>query len=101
MGNSEATSLSWEPLTNIPLSIKPAISIARSLPHYRPTFAVNPTQECYAMALNATLQHHGWLVQKLIGGQIFVSEGITAGTGLMMNQTSCQVRERCCIRLSG
>jgi hypothetical protein len=53
---------------------------------YRPyNLLLNPTQEGYAMALiaNTATPWMDW-VQKRIGGQIFVSEGITAGTGLMM-----------------
>ncbi len=85
-GNSEATSLSWGTATNIPLSINATIALLAADHIYRPyNLLLNPTQEGYAMALiaNTATPWMDW-VQKRIGGQIFVSEGITAGTGLMM-----------------
>lgn len=85
-GNSEGTSYSWATATNIPLSINAAIALLAADHIYRPyNLLVNPTQEGYLMALiaNTATPWMDWVLKR-IGGQIFVSEGITSGTGVMM-----------------
>lgn len=85
-GNSEASSYNWSTATNIPLSINAAITLFQTDKIYGPyNLFINPTEEGEAMQLiaNTAVPWMDWILKR-IGGQVIVSDVITAGTGLML-----------------
>jgi uncharacterized linocin/CFP29 family protein len=85
-GNSEASALHWSTATNIPLSIK-ATKILLAADHmYKPyNLLINPQEDesLDAFVANTAIRWREKVLDS-IGGEIFVSEAIAVGTGLMM-----------------
>lgn len=84
-GNSEDTDLGWGTVANIITSINDTIALLAADHIYKPyNLMISPTEEGAASQLIGTgpSTYLDW-VQKRIGGQIFVSEAMTAGLGLM------------------
>lgn len=85
-GNSEASSLDWTTAANIATSIQAAMALLIAdniqLPY---NLILNPTQ--YADTLeniaNTAVSYRQW-IEQLIGGSIYVTPAISAGTGIMM-----------------
>jgi uncharacterized linocin/CFP29 family protein len=84
--NSEATSLDWTTVANIITSINNAIALMVADHMYRPyNLLINATQEADLSQLvgSGPSAYRNWVEQR-IGGAIYTSEGITAGTGLLL-----------------
>lgn len=85
-GNSEATSLDWTTAANIATSIQNAVTLLIADNIQGPyNLVVNPTQ--YADTIeniaNTAVTYKQW-VEQTIGGSIFVTPALTAGTGILM-----------------
>jgi uncharacterized linocin/CFP29 family protein len=90
--NSDSTNADWATPATILTSINTAIGLLTDDHIYRPyNLLVNPEQESQmSVILSGATTYADW-VKGRIGGQIFVSEGITLGTALLMkaNPVGC------------
>jgi uncharacterized linocin/CFP29 family protein len=97
-GNSDAGSTNWDTATNIPTSINATIALLQADHIYKPyNLAINPTQEGSLQQLiaNTAVPWSMW-VKERIGGNIFVSEAITEGTGMMLKANPVGLYEYVC-----
>ena len=84
-GNSDATNYDWATPTDIITSINAAMALMATDHVYRPyNLLIPPEQDGYLAVLvnDGPSTYYDW-VKKRIGGDIFVSEGMTTGTGLL------------------
>jgi uncharacterized linocin/CFP29 family protein len=85
-GNSESTNLGWGTAANIITSINNTIALLGTDHIYKPyNLVISPAEEGAASVLigSGPSTYLDWILKR-IGGQIFVSEAMTAGLGLMM-----------------
>jgi len=84
-GNSEATSLDWGTAANIATSINNTIALLMTDNIFPPyNLCVNPTQynEAAVFVANTAVPYLTWIKER-IGGDIYPTATITAGTGMM------------------
>ncbi len=85
-GNSEATALDYGTATNIPTSINNTIALLVA-DGYEPPYnlVLNPTQWAQTLPIiaNTGVTYRQWIKEQ-IGGDIYISSALTAGTGLMV-----------------
>ena len=84
-GNSDSTNYDWATPTDIITSINAAMALMAADHVYRPyNLLIPPEQDGYLAVLvnDGPSTYYDW-VKKRIGGEIFVSEGMTTGTGLL------------------
>jgi uncharacterized linocin/CFP29 family protein len=84
-GNSNATNYDWATPADIITSINASMALMAADHINRPyNLLIPPEQDGYLAVLigSGPSTYYEW-VQKRIGGQIFVSEGMTTGTGLL------------------
>lgn len=84
-GNSEATSLDWGTAANIATSINNTVSLLMADNIYPPyNLTLNPTQynQAAVFVSNTAVPYLTWIKER-IGGEIYPTATITAGTGMM------------------
>lgn len=84
-GNSEATSLDWGTAANIATSVNNTVALLMTDNIFPPyNLVVNPTQynQAAVFVANTAVPYLTWIKDR-IGGEIYPSATITAGTGMM------------------
>lgn len=85
-GNSEATALDYGTKANIETSINNTIALLLAdniLPPYNLTLHPDQFSQTLALIANTAVSYRQWIEQSLMGGAIFVTPAIAAGTGMM------------------
>lgn len=84
-GNSQASAYNWSTATNIPLSINASITLLMADNIFPPyNLILNPQEynEAAVFVANTAVPYLTWIKER-IGGEIYPSATITAGTGMM------------------